>query len=220
MLQPALGRFFGVLFRKAETLMLTPKWKARLFGIGALTFLLLGVGGLYIAFTGGITPSQPAKQVPSPAPGSPAQHPLRGKAAPDFSLKQMNGETFRLSDYRGEIVVVNFWATWCAPCRKEIPGFIALQEEWADKGVTFVGVSLDDEGFEVVRPYAEKMGINYPLVVGDDRLTKKYGGVQGLPTSFVVGPEGTVQSAHLGFWAETELRNQLRPLMKRAETDS
>jgi cytochrome c biogenesis protein CcmG/thiol:disulfide interchange protein DsbE len=131
----------------------------------------------------------------------------------------MNGDSFRLADHRGEVVVVNFWATWCPPCRREIPGFIELQKEWGDKGLTFVGVSLDEEGFDAVRPYAEKMGINYPLVVDDGSVAQKYGGVSALPTSFIVGPEGTVQHARPGFLPESVLRDQVAPLLKRARAN-
>jgi cytochrome c biogenesis protein CcmG/thiol:disulfide interchange protein DsbE len=131
----------------------------------------------------------------------------------------MNGDSFRLADHRGEVVVVNFWATWCPPCRREIPGFIELQKEWGDKGLTFVGVSLDEEGFDAVRPYAEKMGINYPLVVDDGSVAQKYGGVSALPTSFIVGPEGTVQYARPGFLPESVLRDQVAPLLKRARAN-
>jgi len=201
---------------------LSPKWKTRLYGIGALTFTILGAGLLYVTIV------NPAPQSPSPgsaqpterpsARSGPPQHPLQGEPAPEFSREQMNGETFRLADHRGEIVVVNFWATWCPPCRKEIPGFIQLQNELGAQGVTFVGVSLDETGFEAVRPYAQKMDINYPLVVGSDRLARMYGGVRALPTSFVVGPAGTVQYARPGFLPEAELRRQLEPLLKRVET--
>ncbi|WP_118838034.1 TlpA family protein disulfide reductase [Salinibacter ruber] len=205
--------------------MLSPKWKTRLYGIGALTFTTLGIGLLYVTVTG--PPPQPpmadgdsqSTERP-PTQRTPAQHPLQGESAPDFSLEQMNGEPFRLSDHRGEIVVVNFWATWCPPCRKEIPGFIQLQKEFGTEEVTILGISLDDQGFEAVRPYAEEMGINYPLVVGSNRLTRKYGGVRALPTSFVVGPEGTVQYARPGFLPKAELRRQLKPLLKRVEPSS
>lgn len=199
--------------------MLSSKWKARLYGIGALTFLILGAGILYTALIGTSASPQRPEVLSKPTAPSSTSHPLEGEPAPEFALKRMNGGTFRLSDHRGEIVVVNFWATWCPPCRKEIPGFIQLQKEFETEGVTFVGISLDDTGFEAVRPYAEKMGINYPLVVGSDRLTRTYGGVRALPTSFVVGPEGIVQYARPGFLPEAELRRQLKPLLKRVETD-
>ena len=205
--------------------MLPPKWKTRLYGIGALTFTILGAGLFYVTITEP-TPQSPTANGDSqpterpPAQRTPVQHPLQGETAPDFSLERMSGETFRLSDHRGEIVVVNFWATWCPPCRKEIPGFIQLQKEFGTEGMTIVGISLDDQGFESVQPYAEEMGINYPLVVGSDRLTRKYGGVRALPTSFVVGPKGTVQYARPGFLPEAELRRQLQPLLKRLKTST
>lgn len=200
--------------------MLSSTWKVRLYGLGALAFTVLGGVLLYGLLT---EPSRPAPGGARPAErpsgsGVPGRSPLQGEPAPEFVREQMNGETFRLADHRGEIVVVNFWATWCPPCRREIPGFIQLQHDLGAQGVTFVGVSLDETGFAAVRPYAEKMGINYPLVVGNDRLARQYGGVRALPTSFVVGPEGTVQYARPGFVPEAELRRQLEPLLKRVET--
>ena len=135
------------------------------------------------------------------------------RRAPDFSLKQMNGDTFRLSDHRGEIVVLNFWATWCPPCRQEIPGFIALQNEFENQGVTFVGVSLNKDGFSSVRPYAEKMGINYPLVVDDGSVAPKYGGIRILPSTVLIGPEGTIQHRKVGYFPEEQLRSQLNAML-------
>ena len=135
------------------------------------------------------------------------------RPAPDFTLEQMNGDTFRLSDYSGEIVVLNFWATWCPPCRQEIPGFIALQEEFEDQGVTFVGVSLNKDGFSSVRPYAEKMGINYPLVVDDGSVAPQYGGIRILPSTVLIGPEGTIQHRKVGYFPEEQLRSRLNAML-------
>lgn len=137
------------------------------------------------------------------------------RRAPDFALEQMNGNTFRLSDHSGEIVVLNFWATWCPPCRKEIPGFITLQEEFKDRDVTFVGVSLDEDGFSSVRPYAEKMGINYPLVVDDGSVAPQYGGVRILPSTVLVGPDGRIQHRKKGYFPEEQLRRQLNAMLGR-----
>mgnify|MGYP006279514847 FL=1 len=198
--------------------MITQKWKARLYGIGALVSFILAAGILYVTFTGEGAPVRTDRPAQRPTNSS-YQHPLQSQKAPDFTLERMNGDSFRLADHRGEVVVVNFWATWCPPCRREIPGFIELQKEWGDKGLTFVGVSLDEEGFDAVRPYAEKMGINYPLVVDDGSVAQKYEGVSALPTSFVVGPEGTVQYARPGFLPESVLRDQVAPLLKRARAN-
>lgn len=132
--------------------------------------------------------------------------------APDFERTAMDGSMLRLSSYQGRVVVLNFWATWCTPCRVEIPEFIKMQEEM--DGVQFIGVSLDDEGFEVVRPYAESMGINYPLVIGDDSLAADFGGVMGLPTSYVIDGEGRIRQRFVGMVNEATLRPVLADLLK------
>ncbi len=129
----------------------------------------------------------------------------------------MNGETFRLSEHRGKVVVINFWATWCGPCRQEIPGFVRLQEEFRADGLLFVGISTDPEGFEVVRPFAEKMGINYPLVVDDGSVAPRYGGIRALPTSFIVDPEGVVRYMQPGLLPEGALRPVLVRMLEEAD---
>lgn len=125
--------------------------------------------------------------------------------APDFSLPTHTGDTFTLSEHTGSVVVINFWATWCTPCRAEIPDFVELQREYADRGLQFVGVSLDREGFEVVKPFADKMNINYPLVVDEGDLNKKYGGIPAIPTTFIVGKEGRIRDYVVGQTGRTEL---------------
>ena len=114
-------------------------------------------------------------------------------AAPDFTRATLKGGTFQLSEFQGKIVVLNFWATWCGPCREEIPDFIELQKEMSED-VQFVGVALDEEGVEVVRPFARKYDINYPIVVDDSgHVARKYGGVRALPTTYVINREGNIR---------------------------
>lgn len=132
--------------------------------------------------------------------------------APDFERTAMDGSMLRLSSFQGRVVVLNFWATWCTPCRVEIPEFIKMQEEI--DGVQFIGVSLDEEGFGVVRPYAESMRINYPLVIGDDSLAADFGGVMGLPTSYVIDREGRIRQRFVGMVNEATLRPVLTGLLK------
>lgn len=131
--------------------------------------------------------------------------------APDFERASMDGSMLRLSSFRGRVVVLNFWATWCTPCRVEIPEFIEMQQQM--HGVQFVGVSLDEEGFDVVRPYAEEMGITYPLVIGDDSLAADFGGVMGLPTTYVIDREGRIRQRFVGMVNEATLRPILAGLL-------
>lgn len=113
--------------------------------------------------------------------------------APDFTLETMEGEPFTLSSHEGKVVVLNIWATWCPPCREEIPDFIELQDEMEEDDVLFVGVSVDEEGWEVVRPFAKEFGINYPLVVDNGDIYQKYGPFHGIPTTFLINKKGQVE---------------------------
>lgn len=131
--------------------------------------------------------------------------------APDFERMGMDGSVVKLSSFRGSVVVLNFWATWCAPCRVEIPEFIKMHRQL--DGVQFIGVSLDEEGFDVVRPFAEEMGIPYPLVIGDDALTSELGGVMGLPTTYVIDREGRIRQRFVGMVNEKTLRPVLTDLL-------
>lgn len=128
-----------------------------------------------------------------------------GPMAPDFALEQMNGEVFRLSEHRGEVVVLNIWATWCDPCHTEVPGFVELQEEFAGE-VTFVGLSIDDGGFEAVRPFARKYDVNYPQLAGQSVAWQKYGRSQSVPRTFVIDRQGRIRYRHTGLLLKGRLK--------------
>jgi cytochrome c biogenesis protein CcmG/thiol:disulfide interchange protein DsbE len=176
-----------------------PNW------MGSFAAGLLVVGGI-------------AALVLAEQPGSPAQTALGDDTrpdAPDFSLNTLDGETFRLGDHRGEVVVLNFWATWCPPCRREIPDFVSLQNDLGPRGLQFVGVALErSAGPEEVRAFAEKMNINYPIGLGDGSIAEKYGGVRGLPMTFVIGPEGTIRKHIPGMTTEDRIRPLLEALLR------
>jgi thiol-disulfide isomerase/thioredoxin len=117
--------------------------------------------------------------------------------APAFSLTDINGSPLKLSDYQGKVVMLDFWATWCGPCRIEVPGFIELQKRYASQGFTIIGISMDDSAPPVVEFY-KQFQMNYPVAIGNDRLGDLYGGMQGLPTTFMIGRDGRIYAKHVG----------------------
>jgi peroxiredoxin len=112
--------------------------------------------------------------------------------APNFTLRALDGRTIRLSDYRGKVVLLNFWATWCAGCRIEIPRLIAQYRQYRSRGFEIIGVSMDDGGEDVIAKFAKTKGVNYTIVKGNDAVAKAYGGVRFLPQTFVIGREGAI----------------------------
>ena len=123
---------------------------------------------------------------------------VSAQEAPDFTLTDMNGKQVSLSDFKGKVIVLDFWATWCGPCRMEIPSFIQLQSDYEDE-VVVLGVSLDQGGPSAVVPFAEKMGINYPIVYGNGSVTQAYGGVRGIPTTFIIDKQFNIQRKYVGY---------------------
>jgi len=125
---------------------------------------------------------------------------VSAQVAPDFTLTDIDGNKVSLSDYKGKVILLDFWATWCGPCRMEIPSFIELQKTYGDD-VVVLGVSLDQNGPKAVVPFAEKMGINYPIVYGNGQVTQAYGGVRGIPTTFVIDRDFNIQRKYVGYTA-------------------
>jgi len=119
--------------------------------------------------------------------------------APNFSLISQDGKTTELEKLTGKVVVINFWATWCGPCRNEIPGFLEVYQKYRSKGLEIVGVSLDRDGWDVVRPYIQKAKVTYPVVVGDGKLADEYGGIDAIPTTFILDRKGNIVKRHIGY---------------------
>ena len=134
-------------------------------------------------------------------------------AAPGFSLTDINGKPLSLAQYKGKVVLLDFWATWCAPCKVEIPHFIALQDKYGTQGLQIVGLSLDDDAKPVVK-FAEQMKINYPIAIADEKLASKYGGVLGLPIAFVIDKEGRIVHKHVGETAPDVFEKEVAELIK------
>ncbi len=133
--------------------------------------------------------------------------------APDFALKNAKDEMVTLRSLAGKIVVINFWATWCGPCRAEIPGFLEVYDEYKSKGLEIVGISLDSDGWESVKPFVNKYGITYPVVLGDMKTIRNYGGITAIPTTFIVDRKGNVAVRHVGYMSKSDFLRQVKQLL-------
>jgi len=119
------------------------------------------------------------------------------REAPDFTLPRLDGGQLCLSSYRGKVVLLDFWATWCVPCREETPHFVELQQKYGDKGLQIIGVSMDDSP-DPVRAFYQQFRMNYPVVMGTAEVGSAYGGVLGLPIAFLIDRDGRICVKHLG----------------------
>jgi peroxiredoxin len=161
-----------------------------------------------ILFAGGCTSTAPAANTVKPAE--------KRRAAPNFELKDGDGKLVRLSDYKGKVVLLNFWATWCGPCKVEIPWFIDFETRFKDQGFAVLGVAMDDEGWEIVRPYVQTKKVNYRVMIGNDSVATLYGGVESLPTTFVIDRDGRIAAVHVGLVSKSEYANDIEQLLKKS----
>ena len=137
------------------------------------------------------------------------------KAAPlNYTLKDMNGKEAHLADYKGKVIMLNFWATWCGPCQYEIPMFIKLQEKYRDQGLVFLGVSVDDEAPQL-QAYAKEKKMNYPILVGADHeeLQEAYGPMVGIPTTILIGRDGSICTKYMGAQSFERFERDIKALL-------
>ena len=134
--------------------------------------------------------------------------------APDFTLKDESGKQVKLSDFRGKVVLLNFWATWCGPCGLEIPWFVEFERQYRSKGLEILGVSMDEEGWQAIKPFVTEHCINYRVLLGDDSVSQLYGGVDSLPTTFIIDRDGKVAfPPHVGLADKSEYLNEIQTLL-------
>jgi cytochrome c biogenesis protein CcmG/thiol:disulfide interchange protein DsbE len=135
------------------------------------------------------------------------------EVAPEFALKDSSGAEVSLSDYKGKVVLLNFWATWCAPCRVEIPWFIEFQDKYEDRGLAIVGVSMDEDGWEIVQPYTQRMHINYQVLMADPAIAEAYGGLEALPETIMIDRNGRIAARHQGLTDKSEYEAEVVQLI-------
>ncbi len=130
---------------------------------------------------------------------------VQGVQAPDFELVSLDGQKVKLSDFRGKAVVLNFWATWCAPCKTEMPWFVDLQKEYARDGLTILGVAMDDSDPQKIAQFASEMGVNYPVLLGTNNVSEAYGDVEYLPTTFYINRQGKIVGKVAGLTGKADI---------------
>jgi thiol-disulfide isomerase/thioredoxin len=139
------------------------------------------------------------------------------RPVPQTAVETLRGDSFDFGAQDGRVLLINVWATWCAPCRKEIPDLVALQKELPTDQFTVVGISVDREGAPEVEPFVEKYDVSYPIVLDPEQtLAPEFGAVQGLPTTFIVNAEGQIVRRVLGLVSIDELRPELERMMEGA----
>ena len=149
-----------------------------------------------------------------PAPAAPRRHPLLNKPAPLFAVTSFQNKPVDLAALRGRVVLLNFWATWCAPCQVEMPRFIAWQEKYSGQGLSIVGVSMDDDSGPV-KALLRKKKLNYPVLMGDEKLGLAYGGILGLPVTFLIDRQGVIRARYQGETQLDAMEATLRQLLNR-----
>lgn len=187
--------------------------KTAWIGMGALLVALVLLA--FLSGPSGVDPDAPPPaadgRLATATDADPEDAKSTGKMAPlEFTLKDMNGVDVSLASFKGKVILLNFWATWCGPCRAEIPSLIELQKEYPDDLVV-LGFSVDDPVAKL-KPYAKEFQINYPILVGLGRedVQEAYGPLWGIPVSVIIAPDGTIQKKHSGIATKEQFEREIR----------
>jgi thiol-disulfide isomerase/thioredoxin len=177
--------------------------------------LLFGGLGVYVVVSemAGSRPACGPIGLPSLIPSASAADTPAASKAPAWELKDADGKPVKSSDFERKVVILDFWATWCPPCKAEIPGFVDLQKKYGDKGLVVIGVSLDEQGHEVVKPFVKQFEVNYPIVMGDAKIVQDFGGIAAIPTTFVIDRSGNILARHVGYVPKETFEMEIIPLL-------
>ena len=138
---------------------------------------------------------------------------VKGLQAPDFDLPTLDGRRVKLSDFRGKAVLLNFWATWCPPCKIEMPWFVELQKQYGKDGLVVLGVAMDDTDPAKIAEFAHDMDVNYQVLLGTDKVSDDYGDVQYLPTTFYIDRNGVIVDKAAGLFSRDEIENDIKKIL-------
>ncbi len=147
----------------------------------------------------------------------PGKGQLIGNLAPDFELRALDGKNLKLSDLRGKAVLLNFWATYCGPCKIEMPWFVELQKEYGPQGFQIVGVAMDDASTEDIAKFTKEMGVNYPILLGKESVGESYGGVGGLPTTFFLDRDGKLNAREFGLQSRSVFVDHIKKALSQGQ---
>ncbi len=185
----------------------------------SLTRLLL-ISAIAIALFAGFFFAGRSSQPGSVRAAAPVKPHQDRRPAPEFALKDADGKTVHLEDYKGKVLLLDFFATWCGPCKIEIPWFMEMERKNKDKGFSVLGVSMDDEGWEVVKPFLANLGVNYRVVIGNDATAQIYGGVDALPTTFLIDRNGKIAAVHIGLASKKVFEDGIEQLLQDPVADA
>ena len=174
------------------------------FAVVVLTVAAMLFAGRYMARKGG------RASIPGRLAGE-----VRDAEAPNFELKSLEGKTIRLSDFRGQAVLINFWATWCQPCKIEMPWFAELNLKYGPQGLQVIGIAMDDVGESEIAKFAKEVGANYTILIGKEAVGEAYGGVQFLPATFYVDRQGKIVDRVFGLVSHSEIEDNIKKALAR-----
>jgi len=147
----------------------------------------------------------------TPPPGQAT--PQIGQPAPDFTLPDSTGSPIKLSAYKGKVILLDFWATWCTGCKVEIPWYVEFQNKYGKDGLTAIGVSMDDDGWKSVKPFLEEHKLNYPIVIANQDVANRYGGLPSLPMTLLIDRNGKIAESHAGMVDKDAFENKIKALL-------
>lgn len=191
-------------------MLLVDSWRRLLFvlRLSAVLGLILMASACAPRSTVAAAPDEQAAEKPKGPVGNGDP-----KAAPEFALKDGEGRVVKLSDYRGKVVLLNFWATWCGPCKVEVPWFIEFEKKYKGRGFAVLAVSMDDDGWAGIKAFMAEEKVNYRVLLYTEQVSAQYGGIESLPTTFIIDPQGRIAATHEGLVSKHEYEKDIEALL-------